>query len=82
MPDEVAPGIFRLAVPLPDNPLVVFAAVQGLVRGRLRVGTEQCLGVIDVPVEVARFQSRYPGGILTPKIGAATPSASPDAGAM
>src|SRR5688500_877465 len=28
------------------------------------------------------LQSRYPGGIVTPKIGAASPSACPDAGAM
>jgi DNA-binding transcriptional LysR family regulator len=37
------------------------AAVQGLVRGRLRVGTEQCLGVVDVPTELARFHSHHPG---------------------
>jgi DNA-binding transcriptional LysR family regulator len=37
------------------------AAVQGLVRGRLRVGTEQCLGVVDVPVELARFHAEHPG---------------------
>src|SRR5216683_2898603 len=28
------------------------------------------------------LQSRYPGGIVTPKIGAASPSACPEAGAM
>src|SRR5262249_58849684 len=28
------------------------------------------------------LHSRYPGGILTPKIGAASPPACPDAGAM
>jgi DNA-binding transcriptional LysR family regulator len=37
------------------------AAVQGLLRGRLRVGTEQCLGVLDVPTEVARFHAEHPG---------------------
>src|SRR4051812_39600746 len=37
------------------------AAVQGLVRGRLRVGTEQCLGVLDVPTELARFNAKHPG---------------------
>ena len=37
------------------------AAVKGLVRGRLRVGTEQCLGVIDVPTELARFHTDHPG---------------------
>ena len=37
------------------------AAVKGLVRGRLRVGTEQCLGVVDVPTELARFHADHPG---------------------
>jgi DNA-binding transcriptional LysR family regulator len=37
------------------------AAVQGLLRGRLRVGTEQCLGVVDVPTELARFHAKHPG---------------------
>jgi DNA-binding transcriptional LysR family regulator len=37
------------------------AAVKGLVRGRLRVGTEQCLGVVDVPNELARFHDDHPG---------------------
>jgi DNA-binding transcriptional LysR family regulator len=37
------------------------AAVQGLLRGRLRVGTEQCLGVVDVPTEMARFHADHPG---------------------
>src|SRR5688572_24233985 len=37
------------------------AAVQGLLRGRLRVGTEQCLGVVDVPTELARFHAAHPG---------------------
>lgn len=37
------------------------AAVQGLLRGRLRVGTEQCLGVVDVPTELARFHADHPG---------------------
>src|SRR5687768_5535871 len=37
------------------------AAVKGLVRGRLRVGTEQCLGVVDVPTELARFHDDHPG---------------------
>src|SRR6478672_5321857 len=37
------------------------AAVRGLVRGRLRVGTEQCLGVVDVPAELARFHTKHPG---------------------
>jgi DNA-binding transcriptional LysR family regulator len=37
------------------------AAVRGLLRGRLRVGTEQCLGVVDVPTEMARFHAEHPG---------------------
>ena len=37
------------------------AAVQGLLRGRLRVGTEQCLGVLDVPTELAGFHTEHPG---------------------
>ena len=37
------------------------AAVQGLLRGRLRVGTEQCLGVVDVPTELAGFHTEHPG---------------------
>jgi DNA-binding transcriptional LysR family regulator len=37
------------------------AAVRGLMRGRLRVGTEQCLGVLDVPTELAGFHDQHPG---------------------
>lgn len=37
------------------------AAVQGLRRGRLRVGTEQCLGAVDVPRELAEFHIEHPG---------------------
>jgi DNA-binding transcriptional LysR family regulator len=37
------------------------AAVQGLQRGTLSVGTEQCIGIVDVPAELARFHSTYPG---------------------
>lgn len=37
------------------------AAVQGLSRGSLSVGTEQCLGVVDVPEELARFHAAHPG---------------------
>jgi DNA-binding transcriptional LysR family regulator len=32
-----------------------------MLRGRLRVGTEQCLGVLDVPTELARFHAEHPG---------------------
>jgi DNA-binding transcriptional LysR family regulator len=37
------------------------AAVQGLQQGTLRVGTEQCLGVVDVAAELARFHNAHPG---------------------
>jgi DNA-binding transcriptional LysR family regulator len=37
------------------------AAVQGLSRGSLGVGAEQCLGVVDVPAELARFHAAHPG---------------------
>ncbi|UQX88145.1 LysR family transcriptional regulator [Jatrophihabitans telluris] len=36
------------------------AAVQGLLRGSLSVGAEQCIGV-DVPSLLARFRAAYPG---------------------
>ncbi len=37
------------------------AAVRGLVRGRLTVGTEPCLGSVDLPAELARFRTANPG---------------------
>jgi DNA-binding transcriptional LysR family regulator len=37
------------------------AAVSGLLRGTLAVGTEQCIGVVDVPGVLARFHSAHPG---------------------
>jgi DNA-binding transcriptional LysR family regulator len=37
------------------------AAVQGLLRGTLAVGTLQCLGVLDVPGLLARFREKHPG---------------------
>lgn len=37
------------------------AAVQGVLRGRLSVGLEQCLGVVDVPALLARFRTAHPG---------------------
>lgn len=36
------------------------AAVQGLLRGRLSVGTEQCVAGVDVPALLARFRSEHP----------------------
>lgn len=37
------------------------AAVQGLLRGTVSIGTEQCLGVIDLPTVLARFRTVHPG---------------------
>ncbi|MFG1993429.1 LysR family transcriptional regulator [Actinoplanes sp. NPDC048988] len=37
------------------------AAVRGLLRGSLAVGTEQCLGVIDPPPLLASFRRAHPG---------------------
>lgn len=37
------------------------AAVQGVLRGRLAVGLEQCLGVVDVPALLSRFRTAHPG---------------------
>lgn len=36
-------------------------AVRGLVQGTLAVGSEQCLGVVDVPRELAGFRAAHPG---------------------
>ncbi len=37
------------------------AAVRGLVRGRLTVGAEPCIGAIDLPAELGRFRMANPG---------------------
>ncbi|MDG4770567.1 LysR family transcriptional regulator [Solwaraspora sp. WMMD792] len=37
------------------------AAVRGLLRGRLAVGTLQCLGAVDLPAALARFHAAHPG---------------------
>lgn len=37
------------------------AAVRGLLRGSLSVGSEHCLGVIDLPPLVAAFRRAHPG---------------------
>ena len=37
------------------------AAVRGLLRGSLTVGSEQCLGVIDLPPVLAAFRRAHPG---------------------
>jgi DNA-binding transcriptional LysR family regulator len=35
-------------------------AVSGVMAGTLTVGAEQCLGIVDLPRELARFRSRHP----------------------
>jgi DNA-binding transcriptional LysR family regulator len=37
------------------------AAVQGLLRGSVSIGTEQCLAAIDLPTILARFRAVHPG---------------------
>ena len=37
------------------------AAVRGLVRGRLTIGAEPCLGSVDLPAELAAFRTANPG---------------------
>jgi DNA-binding transcriptional LysR family regulator len=37
------------------------AAVQGLLRGSVSIGTEQCLAAIDLPTTLARFRAVHPG---------------------
>ena len=37
------------------------AAVRGLMRGRLTVGAEPCLGSVDLPAELARFRTANQG---------------------
>ncbi|NMO55083.1 LysR family transcriptional regulator [Actinoplanes sp. TBRC 11911] len=37
------------------------AAVRGLLRGTLTVGSEQCLGVLDLPPLLSSFRRAYPG---------------------
>jgi DNA-binding transcriptional LysR family regulator len=37
------------------------AAVQGLLRGTLAIGTEQCLGAVHVSALLAGFRGRHPG---------------------
>jgi len=49
------------------------AAVQGLIRGHLTVGLEQCLGVVDVPALLAKFRSSYPGVEIEVRQGGSTP---------
>ena len=40
------------------------AAVRGLLRGQLRIGVIQSLGMVDLPALLARFHRRYPGVLV------------------
>jgi DNA-binding transcriptional LysR family regulator len=48
------------------------AAVQGLLRGTLTVGLEQCLGAVDVPSVLAKFRSAHPGVEMKVRQGGST----------
>ncbi len=37
------------------------AAIRGVLSGTLSVGTEQCLGVLNLPEELGRFRTLHPG---------------------
>jgi DNA-binding transcriptional LysR family regulator len=37
------------------------AAIRDVLSGTLTVGTEQCLGVLDLPEQLARFRAQHPG---------------------
>ncbi len=37
------------------------AAVRGVLLGTVAVGGEQCLGVVDLPAQLARFRTAHPG---------------------
>ncbi|MFC0626397.1 LysR family transcriptional regulator [Kribbella deserti] len=49
------------------------AAVQGLLRGSLSVGLEQCLGVVNVPAILAQFRAAHPGVEISVRQGGSTP---------
>ncbi|MFC3999430.1 LysR family transcriptional regulator [Nocardiopsis sediminis] len=51
----------RQALAKAEDARDVVAAVRGLLRGTLRVGTLQCLGGLDVPRVLADFRARHPG---------------------
>jgi DNA-binding transcriptional LysR family regulator len=36
-------------------------AIRGILRGTLSVGTEQCLGVVNLPKELGAFRAQHPG---------------------
>jgi DNA-binding transcriptional LysR family regulator len=48
------------------------AAVQGLLRGTLAVGTMQCLGAVNLPAILARFHASHPGVEIQLRQGAST----------
>nr|WP_042183678.1 LysR family transcriptional regulator [Kibdelosporangium sp. MJ126-NF4]CEL15727.1 putative LysR-family transcriptional regulator [Kibdelosporangium sp. MJ126-NF4]CTQ93653.1 putative LysR-family transcriptional regulator [Kibdelosporangium sp. MJ126-NF4] len=51
----------RRALSATDAARDAVAAVQGLVRGNLAVGTLQCVHVVNVPQVLARFHAAHPG---------------------
>jgi DNA-binding transcriptional LysR family regulator len=51
----------RRALSATDAARDAVAAVQGLVRGTLSVGSLQCLHVVHLPAVLARFATAYPG---------------------
>src|SRR5262249_23033713 len=59
---------------LPSRTALIATSLHRMARKSLRLPSSWATEI--------NLQSRYPGGILTPKIGAASPSACPDVGAM
>src|SRR5271166_3569223 len=59
-----------------------FPSLKALIATSLPRTARKSLSLPSSWVTEIKLQLRYPGGILTPKIGAASPSACPDAGAM
>ncbi len=49
------------------------AAVRGVLRGTLSVGGEQCLGVVDLPAQLARFRAAHPGVEVRLRFGGSGP---------
>jgi DNA-binding transcriptional LysR family regulator len=50
------------------------AAVKGLLRGTLAVGTMQCLGAVNLPAILARFHAAHPGVEIELRQGGSTES--------
>jgi DNA-binding transcriptional LysR family regulator len=39
-------------------------AVSGVMTGTLAIGTEQCLGAVELPLELSRFRGRHPNVMI------------------